>query len=609
MALDGITVAALTKELKDELLGSRVYKIAQPENDELLITFKTNNGQQRLVISSDATLPLVYLTDTNKPSPMTAPNFCMLLRKHIQNGRVTNIEQPSLERIIIFEIEHMDELGDMRHKRLIVELMGKHSNIIFTDEDNKIIDSIKHINSFISSVREVLPGRDYFIPMANEKLDPLTVDKNTFISAVSGKALVLSKALYTTFTGFSPIMSEELCYRAGIDSSIPANALHEIDGFIQNNPDESTNLLESASNKPLANESTSDNLIYKLYAEFNSLVNNINSGVFVPNIIFRDDIPVDFGVVDITQYSDLSKKDMPSVSSMLSEFYSKKAEVTRIRQKSVDLRKIITTALERNYKKYDLQIKQLKDTEKKDKYKVYGELINTYGYGLDPMAKSFEADNYYTGEKITIPLDNTMTPQENAKKYFEKYNKLKRTEEALSVQAAETKNEIEHLESISSSLDIALLEEDLTQIKEEMIESGYIKHKGVNKKVKITSKPFHYVSSDGFHMYVGKNNFQNDELTFKFANGNDWWFHAKKMPGSHVIVRTEGKELPDRAYEEAAALAAYYSKGREQTTVEIDYVIKKEVKKPAGSKPGFVVYYTNYSMSIKPDISKLTEIK
>ena len=577
MALDGITISAIKHELSEKLIGSRIYKIAQPENDELLITFKTNNGQIKLIISSDATLPLVYITDNNKPSPMTAPNFCMLLRKHIQNGRIISITQPSLERILIFEIEHMDELGDLRHKKLIIELMGKHSNIIFIDETNKIIDSIKHINSFVSSVREVLPGKDYFIPGEKDKKNPFEVDFDMFTSELTAKPMMLSKAIYSSFTGFSPVMSEELCFRAAIDSGIPAKTI-------------------------------TDDSLHKLYIEFEKLIATIKDKQYNPNIIYSDSKPVEFGVVDITQFSDMTVKTFTSVFDVLNEYYSKKAEITRIRQKSVDLRKIVTTNLERNYKKYDLQIKQLKDTEKKDKYKIYGELINTYGYGLDENATSFEADNYYTGEKVTIPLDNTITPKENAKKYFDKYNKLKRTEEALTIQAGETKKEIDHLESISSSLDIALLEEDLTEIREEMIESGYIKRKGSKGKIKITSKPFHYLSSDGFHIYVGKNNFQNDELTFKFANGNDWWFHAKKIPGSHVILRSEGKEIPDRTYEEAAALAAYYSKGREQTTVEIDYVIKKEVKKPSGSPPGFVVYYTNYSMSIKPDISTISEV-
>ena len=258
------------------------------------------------------------------------------------------------------------------------------------------------------------------------------------------------------------------------------------------------------------------------------------------------------------------------------------------------------------FKKYDLQLQQIKDTEKRDKYKVYGELINTYGYGLEEGAKSLTALNYYTNEEITIPLDTQLTPQENAQKYFDRYNKLKRTYEALTDLIQETHDEIIHLESISTSLDIAVSEEDLTQIKAELTQFGYIKKKHNGKKVKIKSKPFHYLSSDGFHIYIGKNNFQNDELTFKFANGNDWWFHAKGMPGSHVIVKTNGEELPDRAFEEAGCLAAYYSKGRDNEKVEIDYLQKKNVKKPNGSKPGFVVYYTNYSLVASPDIRGLT---
>ena len=253
-------------------------------------------------------------------------------------------------------------------------------------------------------------------------------------------------------------------------------------------------------------------------------------------------------------------------------------------------------------------MKQMQDTEKKDKYKIYGELLNTYGYNVEPGARSLKALNYYTDEMIDIPLDSTLSPQENAKVYFDKYGKLKRTHEALSELTIQVKQEITHLESILAALDIARQEDDLVQIKEELIESGYIRRKGGAKKVKITSKPFHYLSSDGFHLYVGKNNFQNDDLTFKFASGGDWWFHAKQIPGSHVILKTEGQEVPDRAFEEAARLAAYYSKGREQDKVEIDYIQKKHVKKPVGAKPGFVVYYTNYSMVIDTDISGLKEL-
>ena len=290
-------------------------------------------------------------------------------------------------------------------------------------------------------------------------------------------------------------------------------------------------------------------------------------------------------------------------------YYAEKNVITRIRQRSVDLRRIVQTALERNVKKYDLQVKQLADTQKREKYRVYGELLNAYGYNVEQGAKSMEAWNYYEEKNITIPLDPTLTAGENAKKYFEKYQKMKRTYEALSTLTKETKDEITHLSSISTALDIALKEEDLVQIKEELIESGYIRRKGNVKREKVTSKPFHYISSDGYHIYVGKNNYQNEELTFKLAVGNDWWFHAKGYPGSHVVVKTNGDELPDRTFEEAGKLAAYYSQARGQEKVEIDYTQKKNVKKPNGSKPGFVVYYTNYSLVIGSDIAGLQQVE
>ena len=577
MALDGITIACIADELSRKILDGRIYKIAQPENDELLLTIKTGNGQYRLLISAGASLPFLYLTETNKPSPMTAPNFCMLLRKHVQNGRITAIRQPGLERILMFDIEHLNELGDPCKKTLVVEIMGKHSNIIFLNDDHTIIDSIKRISGAVSSVREVLPGRDYFIPMTQEKYDPFTVKKEEFLTALAAKPMPAAKAVYATLTGFSPVMAEELLFRASIDSSIPASAL-------------------------------SDELLLHLYNHFLWLMEDVSKKNFAPNIVLEELIPVEFAALPLTQYKDLETLSNPSISYILETYYAKKNTVTRIRQKSAELRKIVQTALERNVKKYELQRKQLKDTEKKDTYKVYGELINTYGYGLPCGCKSFEADNYYTNEKITIPLDETLTPQENAKKYFDRYNKLKRTLEAVGEQAGETQKEIEHLKSIATSLDIALLEEDLTQIKEELIESGYIRRKSYAKKIKVTSRPFHYLSSDGYHMYVGKNNYQNEELTFKFAAGNDWWFHAKGTPGSHVIVKSNGEDLPDRTFEEAASLAAYYSGGREQGKVEIDYAEKKHIKKPNGGKPGFVVYYTNYSLIASPDISKITQL-
>ena len=573
MAFDGITIANIVHDLNNTILGGRLYKIAEPENDELLLTIKANSGQYRLVLSANASLPLAYMTKDNKPSPQLAPNFVMFLRKHINNGRIISITQPAFERIIDIEIEHLDELGDLCRKHLITEFMGKHSNIILCDDNNTILDSIKHVSAQISSVREVLPGREYFIPNTSNKHNPMNMDFNTFNENILSQPKTTAKALSSAYTGISTCISEEVCHRAHIDSAKPANCLSSAESIA-------------------------------LFEAFKAIINDVANGSFSPNIVYDNGAPTDFAAIPLTMYD--KSESYSSISECLIGYYHEKEVRTRIHQKSTDIRRIITTHLERSYKKLDIQEKQLKDTEKRDKYRVYGELINTYGYNIESGAKSFTALNYYTNEEISIPLDDTLTPIENANKYFARYNKLKRTYEALTKLTEETKTEIEHLESISTALDIALTEDDLVQIKEELLEFGYIKRKKTDKKAKIKSRPFHYRSSDGYDIYVGKNNYQNDELTFKFATGNDWWFHAKGMPGSHVIVKSNNEELPDRVFEEAGMLAGYYSKGREDEKVEIDYLQKKNVKKPNGAAPGFVVYYTNYSLTIHPDISGLT---
>lgn len=572
MAFDGIVIANLTRDMKTKLEGGKINKIAQPEKDELLFTIKNNKETLRLLISASASLPLIYFTEKNKPSPLTAPNFCMLLRKHIGTGRILKVTQPGLERIIEFEIEHLDEMGDLCKKRLIVELMGKHSNIIFCREDGLILDSIKHVSSQMSSVREVLPGRTYFIPQTTEKGDPLHITLEDFSHLMGSAPAPVRKALYLKLTGISPIMGDELCWLSSIDGDRSANELSEAE-------------------------------LIHLHRTLSLMMEDVASGNFTPNIVYRFEEPVEFASLPLTCFNgnDYQARPFDSISLLLESYYSEKNTLTRIKQKSADLRRIVQTALERNYKKYDLQLKQLKDTQKRDKYKVYGDLLNTYGYELAGGEKRLTCLNYYTGQEISIPLDPQLTARENSQKFFDKYNKLKRTFEALTDLTQETKREIDHLESISTALDIALKEEDLVEIKEELTEYGYIKrHYVKGKKPRITSRPFHYVSSDGFHIYVGKNNYQNEELTFKMATGNDWWFHAKGIPGSHVIVKCEGKELPDSTFEEAGALAAYYSKGRNNDKVEIDYIQKKHVKKAGGGAPGFVIYHTNYSLLADP---------
>ena len=562
MAFDGITVASIVHELNKYLIGGRIYKIAQPEKDELLLTVKNEGNSYRLMVSANASLPLIYLTEENKVSPAVAPAFTMLLRKHIQNGRIISISQPGLERIIVFEIEHLDEMGDVCRKRLVVELMGKYSNIIFTDDKDVILDSIKRVNAMTSSVREVLPGLKYFVPMQEGKMNPLETDRQSFEEVVAAHPEDPAKAIYMSYVGISPMIAGEIAY------------------------DESS--------------------AYEAFAE---VMRRVKDGDYEPQTLYENGTVRDFSMVPVCSYTEENRHRYDSPSELLIAFYREKEVTTRSRQKSADLRKIAQTILERDVKKYDLQLKQLKDTEKMEKYRVYGELLHTYGYAATPGDKSITVNNYYTGEDITIPLDEQLSAMDNAKKYFDRYGKLKRTKEALETLTIEVKEEIDHLESILSALDFAVKEEDLNEIKEEMTECGYIRRKATKgAKQRFKSKPYHYVSSDGFHIYVGKNNYQNEELAFKFANGGDWWFHAKGIPGSHVVVKCEGAELPDRTFEEAARLAAHYSKGNGSDKVEVDYLRRKDVKKPNGSKPGFVVYYTNYSMVIDTSIEGLSEV-
>ncbi len=593
MALDGMVIANVAYELRTKLKGGRIAKIAQPERDELFLTIKqsttseetgkTERSQSHLVISVNPGLPLIYLTQEKKSSPLTAPTFCMVLRKYLSNCRILEISQIGLERVLRFELEHRSEMGDLCRKYLYVELMGKHSNIIFCDDTDTVIDSIRHISLLVSSVREVLPGRDYFIPNTQEKYDPFSVTRDIFCDRILTGPMEPAKAIYTSLTGFSPVMANELVYRASLSDRNSTAELSEMEKL-------------------------------HLFRIFDNLREDLQENRFSPVLIRKGKEPAEFAAFPLTSYEkdgtcEITPYD--SISQLLSDYYSEREVYARIHQKSSELRRITNTALERCRKKCRLQERQLQDTEKREKYKVYGELLTTYGYSLSGGEKELVCEDYYTGKEVTIPLDGTRSAMDNAKRYFEKYAKCKRTFQALSLQLEETRDEIRHLESIGNALDIARQEEDLSSIRQELAEYGYIKKRSGDKQKKRSngkSKPFHYLSSDGFHMYVGRNNYQNDELTFHFAAGTDWWFHAKGTAGSHVIVRTEGRELPDRAFEEAAALAAWYSKAREQTKAEIDYIQRKHIKKPNGSKPGFVVYYTNYSMAVAPDISALTEL-
>ena len=573
MAFDGIVISNLSYELNTNLVGGRISKISMPEENELIFTVKNNAKTYRLLISASASLPLVYLTDVNKPAPKVAPAFLMLLRKYIGTAKITDIFQMGLERILCFKLEHLNELGDLSHKCMYVEIMGKHSNIIFTDENNKIIDSIKRISANMSSLREVLPGREYFLPDELKKKDLLNTELEEFTEILKSKEYALSKSIYMNFAGISPLIAEEIVLRASLPSQAPSTSLSEL---------EYTHLFHTIKN----------------------LLDDINAHNFSPNIVYRKEEALEFSSVELLSYNgeEYKKYSYDSVSKMLYDFYSSREAFVLNRQKSSDLRRIVNTALERASKKYDLQEKQLQDADKKNIYRVYGDLLNTYGYSLKGGESSFTTENFYDDNKeITIPLDKNKSAKENAKKYYDKYAKLSRTTKALSEEIVNTKNDIEHLLSIQTALDVSSDDESLSQIRQELVDFGYIKKHSSGKQKKSTSHPYHYISTDGYDIYVGKNNYQNEELTFKVATGNDWWFHAKGIPGSHVILKSNNEEdLPDRVYEEAAALAAFYSKAKDSEKVEVDYIQKKNIKKVAGAAPGFVIYHSNWSMVATP---------
>lgn len=596
MAFDGFTTAALTKELQNRLVGGRIYRIVEPDQDELILTIKPmiekGGGTVRLYLCADPSLPLAYLTDTSRPAPESAPAFCMLLRKYLQNGKITAVTQPGMERIIRFEVEHLNEMGDLCRHTLLIELMGRHSNLIFVDEDGTIIDAIKHVSQMVSSVREVLPGRPYFIPQTQNKKDPLAETEEGFLAGLRQDNLSPSDHLVHTYTGFSNFIAAEIEYRMHPQARCSCSELTEADAL-------------------------------RFYKAFKEAMDCVRSGQFTPAVYYEPagrDHPrriIDYSVLPMTMEDGMESVRYPGVSSLLESFYAEKNAQTRIRQKSADLRHIVQTILERDVHKYDEQSRQLENTKKRDKYKLYGELLNAYGYLVQPGVSSCTVENYYNGNApITIPMDPTLSAQDNAKHYFERYTKLKRTQEALEPLMQKVSREIDHLRSIKVSLDLSTQEGDLAQIRQELIDSGYIrrnpsaKRKGSRRPVQ--SRPLHYISSDGYDILVGKNNTQNDELTFRIAAPTDIWFHANDIPGSHVILRTNGKtfeQIPDRAFEEAASLAAYYSSGRTRGKVEVDYTQRRNIRKPGGGAPGFVIYHTNYSIIAGTDISGLKRVE
>ena len=584
MPLDGVFLKAVAHELNETLASSRLIKIQEIGGDQLLLSFRTGNGIKKVFLSANPSLPLLKLTEEGEESLPEAPAFCMMLRKHLMNGRLILVTTAGLDRAITFEIEHLNELGDPVRLSLIHEIMGKHSNIMLVDESGTILDAIRHVTPLMSSVRTVLPGKPYFLPDVQHKKDALTETEESFLSGLNPDDTAL-QAVTRRYAGISELTFSEVLFRHGIDA------------------DQKISALSPEKRKVLS-------------GVFLSFLDKVKNNEFSFEAAYRELVPVQFAAVKLDSYRKdpalFTVREFSSPSALLSAFYREKNAENRKKERAADLSRTVKTLLERATKKRDLQTAQLRDTENKEENRLAGELLSAYSYMLPVGVPSVTVENYYDENKpMTISVDPDLSIAENAKKYFDKYARQKRTAGALTVQIEDTNKEIDELLSVSVSLSLAETEADLQEIRDELAANGFLKKSVGKKQMKREKKslPYHYITSDGFHLYAGKNNLQNDALTFHLACGNDYFFHAKKMPGSHVILKTEGREVPDRAFEEAASLAAYCSSGRENPLVEVDYVLKKEVKKVPGQKPGFVIYDTNYSMMAVPTISSLREYR
>lgn len=585
MAFDGIAVANIVFELKNSLIGGRVDKIYQPHKDEIIMSVR-NNGTSKLLLSANPSHPRLHITKIQKENPMTAPMFCMVLRKHIAGSRITNISQEGLERIVYIDVEAMNEMGDMVLRRLIIEIMGKHSNIILSDENGKILDSIKHISHETSSVREVLPGKEYVLPPSQNKLNPLTADYDTFRDmAKSRSGIKVQQFIYKTYTGISPSAASEIAFRAEID---PESYMGELN----------------------------DSDIYRLFSSFSCIIEIIKHGNFSPEIISdpKTNKVIDFYSFESTQFNGFKKTHFEIFSELLEKFYYEKDNAYNIQQKAHDMRHIVALNIERCVKKKDIQAKTENDTKGMEMWKLKGELITANIFAIKKGMKNFRAVNYYdeNAPEIEIALDENLTPSENAQKYYNKYNKAKRTLAAIEIQKKQNDDELKYLESVLANIDNSTDEADINDIKKELVEEGFIKSRGVSKnksQKQKKSKAAHFISSDGYDIFVGKSNIQNDELTLRTAKGNDIWLHTKNIPGSHVIIITNGTgEAPDSTLIEAAMLAAFNSKAKTGSQVPVDYVLKKFVKKPAGAKPGMVIYEKNNTIYVTPDEEKIKAI-
>lgn len=562
MAFDAAVISCFISESKDKIINTKIEKIYQPQKDELYFQLRSKDINTKLYISANASYPRIYLTDSKYDNPSAPYMFCMLLRKLLISAKITDIYQVEYERIIVIEIEGYDELRELTKRKLIVEIMGKHSNIILTDSENKIIDSIKRIDISTSSVRQILPSLTYhYPPIQEERVKPFTENENLVNSDEN-----IEKQIMTKFFGISKLTAREIEYLSSFGGT--KNAVHSVFSKLENRD-------------------------------------------FSPCIIYKNDnTPVDFSAIKISQYNDGFKVEYNnSISYIIEKFYKEKANHLRLSQNCSHLLKLVTNNIERCEKKLGIFRKQLIDASKRDKYKEYGELITANLYLAKENSESMEVINYFDESmpKITVPLDKKISPAKNAEKYFSKYNKAKTAESQANIQIKKTEKELSYLETVLDSIQRVSDNQDIKEIKEELISEGYIHSEDNNKKKKETvSSPKKY-EFDGFTIMVGKNNRQNDYLTLKLSKNNDIWLHTKNIPGSHVIIsKPADKEIPDEIILKAAKLAAINSKAKGAAKIPVDYTIVKNVKKPSGAKPGMVIYDNYNTVYVSPDEEKTT---
>ncbi|MEN8904576.1 MAG: NFACT RNA binding domain-containing protein [Clostridiales bacterium] len=573
MPFDGIITKFIIEELNSKILFGRIDKIHQPEKDEINITLRSKGKNLKLLLSIGSNYPRIHLTNVSKKNPDKAPLFCMILRKHLTSSKITAIKFMDYERIIKISFENTTDLGEISIKNLIIEIMGRHSNIILTNNNNKIIDSVKHIDFEISSKREIMPARDYLLPPSQNKISP---DKYTddilFTDNFQKLNTMVFKFILDNIKGLSPLICNEICYMSNI------NPKNSVDTLTQNQID-------------------------TLKKNINYTIKQITNNKFRPVTIYSNNKPLDFHCLNF-EYKNKILKHHDTMSDLLDEYYYEVDKINHLNQKKYHIQKTLQNNINRCTKKISIHDSIIRKSANTDKYRLYGELITANIYNMKSNIKKIKLLNYYSTENeyVDISLKPTLTPNENAQFYYKKYSKSKTAIIESKKQVELAKSELYYLESVFHNLEIASEIEEINEIKEELVQQNYlIDKKKSKKKILKISKPHHYISSNGYDIFVGKNNVQNDILTLKSSQSNDIWLHTKDIHGSHVIIKTNNSDfIPDKTLVEAANLSAFYSKGKLSSKVPVDYTKVKNVKKPSGAKPGMVIYVNYKTIYITP---------